>query len=140
MNLGKIGASNSMTIQNNLIQSYKDHGIAVAKNEYDTKTQILKIVLLFQVRPGVKRETIQVLPSGEIKIGLNIKPIEGKANKELCKRIGKALGISASNAVIETGEHSKIKRMALFYDLSQAGKGITYYQDKLQNFLSIFKS
>lgn len=44
-----------------------------------------------------------------ITIGVTAKPVDGKANKEIIKKLAKHFGVSSSKVVIKSGHRSKEK-------------------------------
>jgi len=45
----------------------------------------------------------------KIEIGIRAKPVKGKANKEIVKKLAKYFGVPTSSVVIVAGERSKNK-------------------------------
>ena len=64
--------------------------------------------MLYQVKVKFGCEFIEV-NGNEIIIGLSSKPIKGRANRELIRKLAKYFGVSTSNVHILSGFKSKNK-------------------------------
>jgi hypothetical protein len=65
--------------------------------------------LRVRVKPRSSRRAILECKQGVWQIALTSPPEGGKANKELLKLLGKALGVPPSSLVISSGEKSRDK-------------------------------
>ena len=54
------------------------------------------------------KESIEV-NGNEITIGVRSKPVDGKANKEIIKKLAKHFGVSSANIAIRSGHKSRDK-------------------------------
>ena len=54
------------------------------------------------------RDSIEV-NGNEITIGVKSKPVDGKANKEIIKKLAKHFGVSSANIAIRSGHKSRDK-------------------------------
>lgn len=88
------------------------------------------VLLDVWAKPGAKKERIEIGKSGEIIIYINERPVEGKANKALIKRLGKAFGIPGSSIELDKGMKSKHKRFLLYFEFTK-NRNLGYYLDKL---------
>ena len=61
------------------------------------------------VKPGAKRDAVQMMDDGTIKVYIKARAIEGKANKYLIKYISKITNISKSKIHIISGEKGRYK-------------------------------
>ena len=64
--------------------------------------------MLFTVYVKFQKDFVEI-DRNEIKIGIKSRPIKGKANKEIIKKLTKHFGISDSQITIKSGHKSKIK-------------------------------
>ena len=72
------------------------------------------VFLVIIVRPNAKEnEFLHSYSENEIVINLSGPAREGKANKELVKRLSKILGISSSDIAIAAGHKSRTKTLVL---------------------------
>ena len=70
------------------------------------------LVLTIRVVPGAS--TNQIVREDEtIKVRIQAPPVDGKANKQLIKFLGKSFGVPARNILIEKGENSRNKRIRI---------------------------
>lgn len=77
------------------------------KNSGENKT---RIKIKVRVIPRAKINEISgLMEDGVLKVRLTAPPVDGKANKALIKLLAKALGVSASQISISSGEHSRNK-------------------------------
>jgi uncharacterized protein (TIGR00251 family) len=65
--------------------------------------------IVVQVEPNAARSEVLRFKDGVLHIRIAAPPIEGKANRELMKFLGKILGIGKSNLTIKKGITSKRK-------------------------------
>ena len=70
-------------------------------------------VLHVRVTPRAKRDEIQGLHAGRLKIRLAAPPVEGKANTALIRFLAAQLGIQASRLSLASGEKSREKTVAI---------------------------
>ncbi len=54
------------------------------------------------------KDSIEV-KGNEITIGVKSKPVDGKANKEIIKKLAKHFGVSSANIAIRSGHKSRDK-------------------------------
>jgi hypothetical protein len=64
--------------------------------------------LLYQVHVELNSDSITV-EGNEITIGVKSKPVGGKANKEVIKKLAKHFGVSSGNISIRKGHKSRDK-------------------------------
>ena len=69
----------------------------------------------FSVRviPRASKAGIAGMRDGALLVRLNAPPVEGAANSELIEILAKALGVPKRDLSIVSGEHSKLKRVAI---------------------------
>ncbi|AWN73628.1 DUF167 domain-containing protein [Legionella anisa] len=67
------------------------------------------LILHVYVQPGAKKTEIVGIHEGELKIRLNIPPIEGRANKALLKYIAQIFKVPARNVILQRGDKSRHK-------------------------------
>ncbi|HEY5753256.1 MAG TPA: DUF167 domain-containing protein [Chthoniobacterales bacterium] len=62
-----------------------------------------------RVVPGAKRNAVEVTTEGTVKIRLQARAVDGKANAALKEFLADILGVSPNAVVIRAGEHSRNK-------------------------------
>ncbi|HEY5891719.1 MAG TPA: DUF167 domain-containing protein [Chthoniobacterales bacterium] len=62
-----------------------------------------------RVVPGAKRNAVEVTADGTVKIRLQARAVDGKANAALKDFLADVLGVSPNAVVIRAGEHSRNK-------------------------------
>ena len=67
--------------------------------------------LRVKVQPRASRNEIKGLMEDALLLRIQSPPVEGKANKAVCKLVAKRLRIPASAVELVTGEKSRIKRL-----------------------------
>ena len=67
------------------------------------------VILTVKVIPGSSRNALTKPPGDKLVIKLTSPPVEGKANKQLVKFLGKKLGVSPSSISIVRGGASREK-------------------------------
>ena len=77
-----------------------------------------KIIRLF-VKPNSPSTCVDGMYMDRIKVRVSAPPDKGKANKELIKFISYKLGIPKKDISIISGERSKLKKIAVKYDMLQ---------------------
>jgi len=72
------------------------------------------LILNLRVQPKASKDAF-IGPYGEqeYKVSLTAPPIEGKANEHLVKFVAKAFGLPRSRILLESGDHSRSKRLRL---------------------------
>jgi uncharacterized protein len=71
------------------------------------------IQLTIRVVPRASKPGIAGIRDGALLVRLQSPPVEGAANEELIQVIAKAFGVTKRDVAIVTGEHSKLKRVAI---------------------------
>ncbi len=61
------------------------------------------------VQPGARRSAVVGMHGDAVKIALQAPPVDGKANRALCRMIAKCCGIPAGAVTILSGESSRNK-------------------------------
>jgi uncharacterized protein YggU (UPF0235/DUF167 family) len=69
--------------------------------------------LRFRVQPGAKTTEIELLPTGEWKVRLRARPVEGQANAALLAQLADWLDISKSRVTLVRGATSRQKVVAV---------------------------
>ena len=64
--------------------------------------------MLYQVHVEFNSDSITI-EGNEITIGVKSKPVDGKANKEVIKKLAKHFGVSSGNISIRKGHKSRDK-------------------------------
>ena len=70
-------------------------------------------VIRVRVQPGAKRDEVAGKREGALLVRVTAPPIEGRANKAVCKLLAKILGIPASRVEVVRGESSRDKTIRL---------------------------
>lgn len=74
-----------------------------------------ELILHLRVQPKASRDAF-VGPYDDdnyYKVSLTAPPVDGKANSQLLKFIAKAFGVARSQVTLESGAHSRSKRLRL---------------------------
>jgi uncharacterized protein len=73
-----------------------------------------ELILRLRIQPKASRDAFAG-PYGddEYKVTLTAPPVDGKANAHLLKFIAKSFGLPRSQVVLESGAHSRSKRLRL---------------------------
>ncbi len=64
--------------------------------------------MLYKVHVEFNRDNI-IINGDQISIGIKSKPVKGKANKEIIKKLALYFGVSSSQVIIRSGNKSKQK-------------------------------
>lgn len=75
-------------------------------------------LLSIRVTPGARHELLEYRADGSWKITLRAQPVEGEANKALCKKLAELLKISQLKIAVIRGEKSR-QKIVKVTDLSQ---------------------
>jgi len=73
----------------------------------------VRIRLTIRAIPRSSRPGIAGTREGALLVRLQSPPVEGAANEELIGLLAKLFGASRRNVLIESGEHSKLKHVAI---------------------------
>jgi uncharacterized protein len=71
------------------------------------------VALALRVTPRAGRTEPEGLAEGRLRLRVKAPPVEGKANKEVCKWAAKAFNISPSRVRLVRGEHGRRKDLLL---------------------------
>lgn len=69
--------------------------------------------LTIKLKPGAKRDSVEIQNDGSLAVSVTSRPVEGKANAHLMKLLSKALHIPKSSCSILQGEKSRNKVVAI---------------------------
>lgn len=64
--------------------------------------------MLYKVHVEFNRDSF-IVNQDQISIGIKSKPIKGKANKEIIKKLAQHFGVSTSQVIIRSGQKSREK-------------------------------
>ena len=78
------------------------------------------IQLPVRVTPRSSKPGVAGVRDGALLVRLQSPPVEGAANEELIQVIAKTFGVARRDVSIASGEHSKLKRIALPIDRATA--------------------
>jgi uncharacterized protein (TIGR00251 family) len=62
-----------------------------------------------KVKPNSKKQSIEEMADGTLKVNLKSPPVDGKANKELIELLAEKFNVTKSQVQIKSGLSSKIK-------------------------------
>jgi len=71
------------------------------------------VILSCHVQPNASRTAVSGMYGTELKIALKSPPVDGKANKELCRFLTNTFALSSSSAEVISGQTSRKKRVFL---------------------------
>lgn len=66
-----------------------------------------------KIKPGAKKDKINIEPGNKISVYVTSRPVEGKANGHLIKLIAKKVRIAKSDITIVKGEKSRDKLLEI---------------------------
>ena len=69
------------------------------------------LVLVVHAQPGAKQSGFAGVHGDALKIRLAAPPLEGRANRELCRFLADACGVAPSAVEITSGEGARAKRV-----------------------------
>ncbi len=70
--------------------------------------------LLLAVRVVPRASADALIPEADcLKVRLTAPPIEGKANRELCRLLGRAFGVPKSRVMVDSGAAARHKRVRI---------------------------
>jgi len=62
-----------------------------------------------KVKPNAKKDRVEIMEDGTVKISIKAPPVEGKANKSLINFISKKFKVPKAKIKIISGKHSRNK-------------------------------
>ena len=62
-----------------------------------------------QVKPNARKEAVETLPSGELKVSVNAPPQEGRANEAVIRLLAEHYGVPKSKVTIKLGASGRRK-------------------------------
>jgi len=71
------------------------------------------LVLMVHVQPGAKQSGFAGVHGDAVKIRLAAPPVDGRANRELCRFLAGACGVAPSAVEIISGEGARAKRVRI---------------------------
>lgn len=69
------------------------------------------LVLVVHAQPGAKQSCFVGVHGDAVKIRLAAPPLDGRANRELCRFLAEACGVAPSAVEITSGEGARAKRV-----------------------------
>ncbi|MEQ9232804.1 DUF167 domain-containing protein [Coleofasciculus sp. E2-BRE-01] len=69
-----------------------------------------------KVKPNSKKQSIEEMVDGTLKVNLKSPPVDGKANKELIELLAEKFNVTKSQVQIKSGLSSKIKLIEIVED------------------------
>jgi len=69
-----------------------------------------------KVKPNSKKQLIEEMTDGTLKVNLKSPPVEGKANKELIELLAEKFNVTKSQVQIKSGLSSKTKLIEIVED------------------------
>lgn len=77
------------------------------------------ISIALHVQPNARKTEIAGLHGDRLKIRISVPPVEGKANRELCRWLARQLGVNRSHISLITGEGCRDKLVRIKTDSKQ---------------------
>lgn len=71
------------------------------------------LVLIVHAQPGAKQSGFAGAHGDAVKVRLAAPPLDGRANKELCRFLAAACGVAPSAVEITSGEGARAKRVRI---------------------------
>lgn len=69
------------------------------------------LILTVRVQPRAARDELKVEADGRLRLRITAPPVAGKANEQLRRFLGRALGVARSQVRVAAGETSRNKRI-----------------------------
>jgi uncharacterized protein (TIGR00251 family) len=69
-----------------------------------------------KVKPNSKKQSIEEMADGTLKVNLKSPPVDGKANKELIELLAEKFNVTKSQVQIKSGLSSNIKLIEIVED------------------------
>lgn len=76
-------------------------------------TTVNGVVVTVRVQPRASKAGVAGVRDGALVVRLNAPPVEGAANRELIAVLAKACGVAKRAVTIVSGEHGRVKRVAI---------------------------
>jgi uncharacterized protein (TIGR00251 family) len=89
-----------------------------------------RIQVAIKVYPRARKQEIEELPSGELKLKVKSPPLKGRANREVIEILSSYFRLSPSRVRIIRGEKSRLKLVSLEVDKKDLSRSI--YQKYIQ--------
>ena len=93
-------------------QLLKDFGLDIVCEDPSSADAIC-ISIKVMARPGSRRKGCEKGPQGQLKIHLQVAPVDGKANEGLVDYLSEMLGMARSDVLLAKGPHSREKKIVL---------------------------
>ena len=71
------------------------------------------LVLAVKITARASRDQYQGIHGGRLKLAITAAPEDGKANAYLCKWLAKLFGVGKRDVVVQSGERSPLKMLAV---------------------------
>jgi len=71
------------------------------------------LILHLRIQPRAAKDEIAGPHGDSLKIRLTAPPVDGKANEQLCRFLGKLCGVAKSQVTVLSGETSREKRVRI---------------------------
>ena len=91
------------------------------KERGSTTTRVRVVV---RVYPRARKQEIEELPSGELKLKVKSPPLKGRANQEVIEILSSYFRLSPSRVRIIRGENSRLKLVSLEVDKKDLSRSI----------------
>jgi uncharacterized protein (TIGR00251 family) len=79
------------------------------------------LVLRLSVRPGARHDAFVDIHGNRLRVQLAAPPVDGKANRQLVRWLAAEFGVKTGAVTIETGMHSRLKRVRICEPASLPG-------------------
>lgn len=85
---------------------------------------VTRIQVMVRVYPRARKQEIEELPSGELKLKVKSLPVKGEANREVIGVLASYFGLLPSRIKIIRGEKSRLKLISLEVDSKDLSRPI----------------
>lgn len=113
-----------------IIDFFQSRDIQV-RLDHQKEDQLIIVLPIFG-KPGSKVEKLAVDESGNIKVFIKERAVDGAANKGLLKFLSKKFGLSQSSMILDKGQKSKIKKIKMSFSFTKE-KDVSYYLKKMES-------
>jgi len=96
---------------------------------------VTRIQVIVRIYPRARKQGVEELPSGELKLKVKSPPIKGEANWEVIRVLASYFGLPPSRIKIIRGEKSRLKLISLEVDSKDLSRPIykRYIQEEVKD-------
>lgn len=103
----------ALSVRNVYALAENESDTLLMENDLDIRETPDGVVIAIKARAGGKKNCVNGLHAGALKVEVTVAPEKGKANKAIAKILAKFFGIAPSSAIIHSGDTDSQKRFLL---------------------------